>query len=121
MMGRTRSDKVEPAPEEMVLKYKDTGKNEDGPSVDLFRSDFSERFPENSPWNIRLAEIFANDYAKNGLPFGQLNNVTNYFLTYLRTLQTTWRKTATTAHEEDAKRNRIRKRKKSVRLLSPLL
>jgi hypothetical protein len=36
MMGRTRSDKVEPALEETVLKYKHTGKNEDGPSIDLF-------------------------------------------------------------------------------------
>ena len=83
MMGRTHSDKVEPAPEETALKYKHTGKNEDGPSMDLFRADFSKRFPEKSPWNICLAEIFANDYVKSGLPFSQLKDVSHYFITYL--------------------------------------
>jgi hypothetical protein len=67
-IGRTCSDKVEPALEKTVLKYKHTGKNEVGPSIDLFQPDFSERFPEKSPWNIHLAEIFANDYAKSSLP-----------------------------------------------------
>jgi hypothetical protein len=127
MMGRTRSDQVQPALEETVLKYKSTGKNEDGPSEDLFRPDFSEKLPEKSPWNIRLAEIFVTDYTKRGLPFGELKDVSNYFLTYLRSLQTACRKTATTAtsgngtvHEEDSRRSRIRKRKKTVRLLRPL-
>ena len=82
-MGRTPGNEVEPASEEAVLKYKSTGKDEDGPSMDLFRADFSEGPPEKSPWNIRLAQIFADDYTKKGLPFGQLKDVTNYFIRYL--------------------------------------
>ncbi len=130
MMGRSHRDEVESVPEEAVLKYKRTGNNEDGPSVDLFRADFSGGAPEKSPWNICLAEIFADDYTKRGLPFNQLKDVSNYFLTYLRSLQTARRMMATpatsesgkpTAHEEDSRRNRIRKRKKTVSLLRPLL
>jgi hypothetical protein len=34
MMGRKRGDKVKPAPEEAILKYKSTRKEEDGPSKD---------------------------------------------------------------------------------------
>jgi hypothetical protein len=83
MMGRTHSNKVDPALEETVLKYKSTRKNEDGPSKDLFQPDFSEKLSEKSPWNICLAEIFVTDYTKCGLPFGELKNVSNYFLTYL--------------------------------------
>lgn len=127
-MGRTRGDNVESAPEEVVLKYKRTGKDEDGPSVNLFRADFFGGPPEKSPWNIRLAEVFTDDYSRSGLPFGQLKDVSNYFFTYLRSLKVTCRKMDTTpssgkgtSHEHDSKRNRIRTRKKSVRLLSPLL
>lgn len=128
-MGRTRhSDKIDLAPKETVLKYKHTGKEEDGPSMDLFRPDFSEGLPENSLWNIRLAEIFANDYARNGLPFSQFRDVSKYFLAYLRTLKTAYGKMTTSAtsgkgtvYEEASRYNRIRKRKISVRLLSHLL
>jgi len=126
-MGRTRSDQVQPTLEETVLKYKSTGKNEDGPSKDLFRPDFSEKLSEKSPWNIRLAEIFVTDYTKCGLPFGELKDVSNYFLTYLQSLQTARRKMATTAtsrnrtvHKKDSRHSRIWKRKKTVRLLRPL-
>ena len=97
MMGRSHHDKVESAPEEAVLKYKHTGNNEDGPSVGLFQPDFSGGAPEKSPWNIRLAEVFADDYTKRGLPFSQLKDVSNYFLTYLRSLQTSRRRMATTS------------------------
>jgi hypothetical protein len=127
MMGRTRNDKIEPAPEEAVLKYKHTGKDEDGPSMDPFRADFSERHPGDSPWNIRLAEIFLNDYTQKGHPFRNLKEVSDYFFTYLQSLQRTHRKMATTApsgtgtvHEEHSRRNRIHQRKKTVRALSPL-
>jgi len=98
--------------------------------MDLFRADFSGGAPEKSPWNICLAEIFADNYMKRGLPFSQLKDVSNYFLTYLRSLQTVRQRMATpatsksrkpTAHEEDSRRNRIRKRKKTVSLLHPLL
>jgi hypothetical protein len=128
MMGRTRSDKIEPAPEEAIIKYKRTGKDEDGPSMDLFRADFSERYPENSPWNIRLADIFVNDYTQKGHPFCQLKEVSDYFFTYLQSLQRTHGKVATTApsgrgmgHEEHSRRSRIQQRKKTVRSSSALL
>jgi hypothetical protein len=55
LIGRTPGNEVEPAPEVAVLKYKSTGKNEDGPSMNLFQADFSEGPPEKSPWNIHLA------------------------------------------------------------------
>jgi hypothetical protein len=83
MMGRMRNDKIEPAPEEAVLKYKHTGKDEDGPSMDLFRTDFSERHPGNSLWNVRLAGIFLNNYTQKGHPFRNLKEVSDYFFTYL--------------------------------------
>jgi hypothetical protein len=60
-------------------------------------------------------------------PIHQVKDVSKYFLTYLRSLQSTHRKMATTAttgsgtvHEEGSKHNRIEKRRKSVRL-GPLL
>jgi len=128
MLGRTRGDKIETlrqVPNETAFKYKSTGKEEDGPSVDLFQPDFSERCPENSPWNIRMAEIFADDYIKKGLPFDQLRDLSNYFLTYLRTLKTTHRKMATdpsgegTVYERASKCSRIQSRKLSVRVVEP--
>lgn len=128
MLGRTRNDNVQLACEETVLRYKSTSNEEDGPLVVLFRPDFSESIPEKSPWNIRLAEIFVNDYTKRGLPYDQLKDIHKYFLTYLQTLQTTHRKMATsstsgkgTVYKEASRRNRIRKRRISVRLLSLLL
>jgi hypothetical protein len=124
MMGRTRNDKIEPAPEEAIMKYKCTGKDEDGPSMDMFRADLSERCAEDSPWNIRLADIFVNDYTQKGHPFRQLKEVSDYFFTYLQSLQSTYWKMVTTtpsgkgtAHEEYSRRNRIQQRKKTVRLL----
>jgi hypothetical protein len=128
MLGRTRSaNKVEPAPKDPVLKYKWTGLTEDGPSTSLFLPDFSESKPENSPWNIRLAEVFVDDYTMNGLPSSDSKDISRYFLVYLRTLQSTrWKMTEIAASgkgtlfEEASKRNRIRKRKITVRLLSLL-
>ncbi len=127
MMGRKRGDKVKPAPEEAVLKYKSTHKEEDGPSKDRFQPDFSERCPENSLWNLCLANIFENDYVTKGHPIHQVKDVSKYFLTYLRSLQSTHRKMVTTAttgsgtvHKEGSRRNRIEKHRKSVRL-GPLL
>ena len=130
-MGRTGSNKVqvEPAPEDAVLIYKRTGKDKDGPSVDRFQVDFSGGRPEKSPWNLRLAEIFANDYTKRGLPLRELKEVTQFFLTYIHSLQTVHRRAARTAASGSGSRRvsegtsggRIRERKKSVRSLSPLL
>lgn len=127
MMGRTRNDKAEPAPKEAIDKYKSTGKEEDGPSKDRFQADFSEARPEKSPWNIRLTEIFVDDYVQGGCPVGQLGvkDISNYFLTYLRSLRTTYRNRTTasstgrgTVQDDVSKRNRIDKRKVSVRCSS---
>jgi hypothetical protein len=128
MMGRTRGKKVELAPKETVFKYKQTGEEEDGPSKDLFRPDFSDVFPESNSWNIRLAEIFADDYTKNNLPFSQLRDVSKYFLEYLRSLKSAHSMMTTNAtsgeetlHEKASRNNRMRNRKITVRLLSHLL
>jgi hypothetical protein len=128
MMGRTPSNNVEPTPNEAVLKYKCTGKDEDGPSVALFRADFSKRFPEKSTWNICLAEVFVVKYTRNSLPFDQLKDVFNYFMTYLRSLKATHRNMAANSmsgsgmvHEEKSRRDRIWKCKKTVRMLSTSL
>ena len=127
-MGRTDKDSVEAAPEETVLNYKRTGKDEDGPSLDLFRADLSRGRPEKSPWNIRLAEIFADNYTKSKLPFRQLKEVTDFFLTYVQTLKTAHRKKTSTStsgrgsvYKDNSRNNRIRQRKISVRLLNSLL
>ncbi len=126
MMRRTLNEKPEPAPEEAINKYKSTGKVEDGPSKDQFQPDFSAKRAERSPWNIRLSEIFENDYVQNHLPVVEVKDVAKYFLTYLQSLQTSYRKMTTatnitggTAYEGGSKRNRIEKRKQNVRL-SPL-
>jgi hypothetical protein len=97
MMGRKRGNKVKPAPEEAVLKYSSTCKEEDRPSKDQFQPDFLERCPENSLWNLSLATIFENDYVKKGQPISQVKDVSKCFLTYLQSLQSTHRKMATTA------------------------
>jgi len=122
MMGRTRNDEVKPAPEEAVLKFKDTGNAEDGPSKDLFQADLSESRPANSPWNLRLAEIFVDDYVQKGLPVtSQVKDLSKYFMSYLQTLYVFHRKMTTaatsgggTAHEEAQRRSRIEKRRKTV-------
>ena len=126
MMRRTRNDKPEPAHEEAVNKYKSTGNVDDGPSKDQFQPDFSETRAEKSLWNIRLSEIFKNDYLQKHLPVVEVKDVAKYFLKYLQSLQTSHRKmkTATnivrgTAYEEGLKRKRIEKRKRNVRS-SPL-
>ena len=128
LMGRTHKDKVEPVPEEIVLKYKRTGQDEHGPSMDLFQPDFLETCAAKSPWNTRLAAIFVNDYTKCWLPFHELKDVSDYFLTYLQSLQTVHRKATTpatsgkgTVNDEASRRDRVSKRKRSVRFLSPLL
>ena len=128
MMRRTRGNKVELAPKETVFKYKQTGKEEDGPSMELFRPDFSDALPESNPWNIRLAEIFADNYTKNNLPFSQLRDVSKYFLQYLRSLKSAHSMMTTNAtsregtlHEQASRYNRTRNRKISVRVLSHFL
>jgi len=88
MMGRTHNDKVESAPKEAIDKYKCTGKEEDGPSKDQFQADFSESCPEKSPWNIRLAEIFVDDYVQGKCPVGQVKDISGSFFTYLQSLRT---------------------------------
>jgi hypothetical protein len=122
MMSRTRSDKPEPAHEEAINKYKSSGNVEDGPSKDQFQPDFSETRAQKSLWNIRLSEIFENDYVQKHLPVVEVKDVAKYFLTYLQSLQTSHRKMTTarntaggTAYEEASKGIRIEKRKKNVR------
>ena len=120
MMGRKSTDKVEPAPEEAILKYKSMGKDEDGPSRTQFKPDFSKTHTKESLWNLRLAEIFENDYVHLGQPFTQVKDVSKYFLAYLWSLQATNRKMTTTttdrsrnAHKEGLRCNRIKQRKKA--------
>jgi len=122
MMGRTPNDKPEPADEEAINKYKSTGNVEDGPSKDQFQPDFSETHAERSLWNIRLSDIFENDYIQRHLPVVEVKDVAKYFLTYLQSLQTSHRKMTTatniaggTAYEETLQRIRIEKRKRNVR------
>jgi hypothetical protein len=57
MMGRTHNDKAELAPKEAIIKYKSTGKEEDGPSKDRLQADFSEAHADKSPWNVHLADF----------------------------------------------------------------
>ncbi|KAH8982252.1 hypothetical protein EDB86DRAFT_3086249 [Lactarius hatsudake] len=122
LMGRKSTDApLEPASTEAVLNYKSTLNEEDGPSMEHFQADFSEKSPENSVWNRRLCELFVDDYAKQGLPFTTVTKLPVFFMTYLETLQTTNRKMAATAEQARAykkasQRNRIKKRKKTMSL-----
>ncbi|KAH9000592.1 hypothetical protein EDB86DRAFT_522388 [Lactarius hatsudake] len=119
LMGRKSTDAPpEPASTEAVLNYKSTLNEEDGPSMEHFQADFSEKSPENSAWNRRLCELFVDDYAKQGLPFTTVTKLPVFFMTYLETLQTANRKMAATAEQARAykkasQRNRIEKRKKT--------
>ena len=120
-MGVTRNNKTEPAPKEAIDKYISSGKEEDGPSKDRFVADFSQASPKNSPWNVRLAEIFVNDYLQNGHPFRQLKDISDFFYTYLHSLRTNYRNRTTvnstgrgTVNDDHSKRSRIEQRKKSV-------
>ena len=122
MMGKTRSIEVKPAPEAAVLHFKHTGKVEDGPSVDRFQPDFSEKRPDKSPWNLRLAEVFTNDYVQKGLPIDEVKVVSQYFMRYIWSLQDAHRQASTTApsgrgtvRDEVQRRRRIEERKKTVR------
>lgn len=122
MMKRTRNDKPEPAHKEAVHRYKTTGNVEDGPSKDRFQPDFSETRAQKSLWNIRLSEIFENDYVQNHLPIVEVKDVAKFFLTYLQSLQTSHRKMTTatntageTVYKKDSKGNRVEKRKQTVR------
>lgn len=104
---------------EAILNYKSTLKEEDGPSVDHFQVDFSEKSPERSGWNRRLCEIFVEDYVKKGLPISEVKKLPDFFMTYLDTLQNANIKATATAekaraHKEASQRNRIEKRKKTV-------
>lgn len=121
-MGRTCDIEAEPAPEAAVLHFKQTGKAEDGPSVDRFRPDFSEKRPERSLWNLRLVEVFTNDYVQKGLPLKEVKEVSRFFLEHLTSLQARHRRLSRTAasgrgtvHDEFQRRRRIEERKKTVR------
>jgi len=121
-MGRTRGTEVEPAPEAAVLHFKQTEKVEDGPSVDRFQPDFSENRPERSLWNIRLVEVFTNDYVQKGLPVNEVKEVSRFFMEHLTSLRVEHeRKSRTaasgrgTADDEFQRRRRIEERKKTVR------
>jgi hypothetical protein len=122
MMGRCRNDKAEPAPLEAINKYRITGNEEDGPSKDRFQADFSDSRPEKSPWNIRLSEIFLDDYMQQRQPVGRVRDISDYFFTYLGSLRANHRNKTTanstgrgTVHDDGAKRKRIDQRKLSVR------
>jgi hypothetical protein len=115
------------AHKEAINKYNSTRNVEDGPSKDQFQPDFSETRAEKSLWNIRLSEIFENDYVQKHLPVIEVKDVAKYFLKYLQSLQTSHRKmtsatdtTGGTVYKESLKRTRINKRKRTVRS-SPLL
>jgi hypothetical protein len=121
MMGVTRNNKTKPAPKEAIDKYISSGKEEDGPSKDRFVADFSQASPKNSPWNVRLAEIFVNDYLQKGHPFRQLKDISDFFYTYLHSLRANYRNRTTvnstgrgTVNDDRSKRSRIEQRKKSV-------
>jgi hypothetical protein len=120
LMGRRSTDAPpEPASTEAVLKYKYTLKEEDGPSMDHFQADFSEKSLERSAWNRHLCDIFVDDYVKKGLPISEVKKLPNFFMTYLETLQDANRKATATAEQAQAyeagkQRNRIAKRKKTV-------
>ena len=120
-MGRTRGIEVEPAPEAAVLHFKQTEKAEDGPSVDQFRPDFSEKRPERSLWNLRLVEVFTNNYVQKGLPVNEVKEVSQFFLEHLTSLQARHQRKSRTAasgrgtvHDEFQRRRRIEERKKTV-------
>lgn len=121
-MGRKSTDPPpEPAPLEAVLRYRSTLEAEDGPSLTSFKVDFSERPTEVSAWNRQLCDIFVDDYVKRRLPISELKKVPDFFMTYLQTLQDSYRKTKATpeqaqGHEKNAQRTRIAKRKKTVSL-----
>ncbi|KAH9064436.1 hypothetical protein EDB87DRAFT_1574945 [Lactarius vividus] len=119
LMGRKCTDAPpEPASMEAILNYKSTLDEEDGPSMEHFQADFSEKSPGCSAWNHRLRDLFVADYVKKGLPFTTVTKLSVFFMTYLETLQAANRKMAATAEQERAykeasHRNRIAKRKKT--------
>ncbi len=119
-MGRRSTDTPpEPASTEVILSYKSTLKEEDGPSMDHFQADFSEKYPGRSAWNRRLCDIFVEDYVKKGLPIMEVKKLPDFFMTYLETLRNAHRKMTATAeraqaYQDASRRNRIEKRKKTV-------
>lgn len=119
MKRKSTDSPPEPAPKEVIDKFKSTHDAEDGPSLERFQMDFSENKPEHSAWNCRLREIFAKDYVKSHRPINELDNVRVFFMAYLGTLQDAHRKMTAPrerkqAYKKAAQRNRIEKRKKTV-------
>jgi len=96
-MGRTHSTEVEPTPEAAVLHFKQTEKVKDGPSVDQFKPDFSEKHLERSLWNLCLVEVFTNDYIQKGLPVNKVKEVSQFFMEHLTTLQARHQRMSRTA------------------------
>ena len=118
MMGRIKDRHSPPkaAPLEAILKYNKTHDEADGPSKNQFQADLFMKPIQNSPWNIRLFEIFAGDYVQKGLPVGHKDDLQTYFTTYLQTLQKKRQEVARPEFaKETAQRMRILRRKQTVR------
>ena len=106
------------APEEAVLDYNKTHDDKYEPSKDKFQPDLFTTLSAKSAWNLRLFEIFLGDYAK-GCSNDNVNDLSNYFMTYLQSLQISHCKMTTTTggrtvYEVSLQRGRIEKRKKTV-------
>ena len=122
MMKRPNQTNVPPVsvPEEAVLDYNKTRDDKYGPSKDKFQPDLFTTPSAKSTWNLCLFEIFLGDYAK-GRSNDNVNDLSNYFMTYLQSLQISHRKMTTTTggrtvYEASSQRCRTEKRKKTVRL-----
>jgi len=100
LMGRRSSNTpLEPASTEAILNYKSTLKDEDGPSLDQFQADFSEKSPDHSTWNRQLCDIFVEDYVKKGLPISEVKKLPDFFMMYLESLQSASQKMTATAEK----------------------
>ena len=96
-MGRTYGIEVEPTPEVAVLHFKQTEKAKDGPSVDEFQPNFSEKHTGRSLWNLHLVEVFTNDYVQKGLLVNKVKEVSQFFLEPLTSLQARHQRKSRTA------------------------
>ena len=117
-MGRMEDRRClpEPAPREAILKYNRTRDDADGPSKSQFRADFFTKPIANSCWNCRLFEIFTGDYVQKGFPIGNKDDLQEYFMMYLRSLQKKFQDEARPGYTEaTAHRMRVLRRKQMVR------
>lgn len=113
-MGRPHRSSIPPesAPEEAILKYNRTCDDKDGPSKAEFWLDLITTPCAKSAWNLRLFQIFLGDYVQREP--SDVNDLSNYFMTYVQTLQIGRRKMMD--GKTSSQRTRIEKRKKTVRL-----